>query len=370
MPPVRGHNEGSLFSVTRKRPSGATYTLWIAKVTVGGRRLERSSTDKATAQRHLREMLRLAGVGVEPRPRLTLAAYLDGWLSDLRVAPQTRERYESLVRVHLVPGLGHHRLQSLRPSTVDRFLDTRQPRTGQQCRAVLRTALNAALRDRLVEYNAAALSRPVEHEAKATAILEPAELARFLEGVADDRLGPLWVLAAMSGMREAEVLGLAWDDLDLDAGVLTVRQQLVRLRGEWVLAEPKTRKSRRTLELNSVVVAALREHRRRMTAERTPDWPYFGLVFTTERGMPIYGWRLVKMLRAHLARLGIDKPGIVLHSLRHSFASHLWADSAVPDAAIADYLGHTTPRLLIDRYGHALAGSGRLVTDRMQEVVR
>ena len=191
---MRGHNEGTLFRNRRG--------LWVVKVSLpGGRRIERTSTDRATAERYRRELLRLVGLGVEPRPRLTLAAFLDGWLNDQRerVRPQTFERYESLVRVHLRPHLGARRLQLLRPSDVDRFLRTRSPRTGQQARAVLRTALNSALRDRLVEYNAAELARAVEHEAKPAVILEPAELARFLEGVADDRLAALWVLAAMSG---------------------------------------------------------------------------------------------------------------------------------------------------------------------------
>jgi integrase len=358
---MRGHGEGTIFRNSRG--------LWVAKVSLpDGRRLERTSKDRAIAERYRRELLRLVGLGVEPRPRLTLAAFLDDWLNDQRerIRPQTLERYESVVRVHLVPGLGHVRLQQLRPSGVDRFLASRRPRTGQQCRAVLRTALNAALRDRLVEYNAAELARPVEHEAKPAVILEPAELARFLEGVADDRLAALWVLAAMSGMREAELLGLAWDDLDLEAGVLHVRQQLVRLRGEWVLAEPKTRKGRRTIPVNSLVVAALREHRRRAAAERTADWPYFGLVFTTERGTPIYGWRLVRMLRGHLVRLGIDK-ALRVHDLRHTMASHAKDDGAVSDEALAAYLGQSK---LLERYIHALAGSGRTVADAMERAVR
>jgi len=356
---MRGHGEGTIFRNRRG--------LWVVKVSLpDGRRLERSSKDRATAERHRRELLRLVGLGVEPKPRLTLAAFLDGWLNDQRerVRPQTWERYASVVRVHLTPELGHIRLQLLRPSSVDRVLASRLPRTGQQCRAVLRTALNAALRDGLVEFNAAERARPVEHEAKPAVILEPAELARFLEGVADDRLAALWVLAAMSGMREAELLGLAWDDLDLDGGLLHVRQQLVRLRGEWVLAEPKTRRGRRTIPVNSLVVAALREHRRRVAAERTADWPYFGLVFTTERGTPIYGWRLVKMLRGHLVRLGIDKAPHV-HDLRHTMASHA-KDGHVTDEALAAYLGQSK---LLGRYVHALAGSGRTVADAMERSV-
>lgn len=366
---MRGHHEGTLYH-NKKRG------LYIAKVSLpDGRRLELSSTVKATAKGYLAEMLRLVGKGVTPNPRLTVAAFLAGWLIDVRTTlrPQTWQRYESIVRIHLTPGIGSLGLQALRPSTVDRFLATRQGRTAQLCREVGRNALNSALHDRIVEYNAFELSKAVHHEAKDAAILTPEELARLLEATADDRLHALYVLASTTGMREAELLGLAWTDIDWVAGTITVQSQLIRLSekmtgtpgGEWVLAAPKTRKGRRTIKVAKMTMEALKAHRLRMGAQRTPDWQYWQLAFVTEQGQPFYGYRVVNMLRGHLASLAIETSHpLKLHELRHGLATYMKADG-VTDEALAAYLGHSTTRLL-ERYAHAMPGSDGQVAERIQ----
>lgn len=370
---MRGHNEGSLFRRQKRRSDGSTYVLHVAKVSLpDGRRLERSSTDPKKAARYLRDMNRQLGRGVEPRHRLTLGDFLAGWLIDVQahVKPQTWRRYRSITNVHLIPDLGDVALQALRASRVDAFLATKEGRTGAMCREVLRNALNAALRDGLVEHNAAERSRPVDYDETPATILSLDEWRRFLDGIAGDRLEALWTLAAMTAMREGELLGLAWDDVDLDNGQLLVRQQLVRLNGdrathtpgEWVLASPKTKKGTRLIQLNAVVVAALRDHKVRMAAERKPGWKYFGLVFVTEDGMPFYGYRVVALLRAHLARLGIEKPRLKLHELRHTVTSFLAADG-LPDAALADLLGQAQ---LVRRYVHGLPEHQREIADRME----
>lgn len=365
---MRGHNEGTIWH-NRKRG------LYIVKVSLpDGRRLERSSVDRNTAKAHLKEMLRLVGKGIEPKPRLTVAVFLDAWLSDVKtsVRPSTYSRYESVVRVHLVPGIGFLRLQSLRPSVVDKFLATKAGRTAQLCREVGRNAMNAALRDVLVEYNAFERAHAVHHEAKLPAILSPAELGRLLEGTADDRLHALFVLAGTTGMREAELLGLAWSDLDWKAGTLTVNSQLVRLTerqcgvkgGLWKLADPKTRKGHRTIRIPKVALEALRAHQRAQMTGKA-DRAYPGLAFVTaEEGMPLYGYRVVDMLRGHLDRLKITTPHpLKLHELRHGLASYM-KDDGVPDQVLADYLGHSTTRL-IERYAHALAESDGMVAAAM-----
>lgn len=351
------HGSGTLWLNRRKG-------LYVVKVTLlDGTRKERTSKDRATAEGYLRDMLRAAGRGLDYRPRLTVAAFLDGWVSELTVRPQTLRRYESLVRVHLSPGLGHLPLQGLKPSAVDRFLATKKGRTAQLCREVLRNALNVALHDRIVEYNAAELARPVQHEPAPVVILTPGQLGRFLEGTTEDRLHALYMLAASTGMREGELLGLAWNDVEADA--VNVRSQLVRLPGEWRMGEPKTKKGRRRIVIAKVVAEALTAHRQRMAKEQ-PDLDYLreGLVFVTPERRPLYGYRVVNEMRAHLKRLGIVTPHpLKLHELRHGLASYMKADG-VPDQVLADYLGHSTTRL-IERYAHSLAESDGMVAERM-----
>lgn len=134
-----------------------------------------------------------------------------------------------------------------------------------------------------------------------------------------------------------------------DHGTVTIRQTLTRDKGQWVLAEPKTSRSRRTIVLSAIAAKALDEHRRKMTLARTPEWPYFGLVFTTPAGTPLYGWRVLQALYAAEERLGLPK--VPVHGLRHSAASILIAQGyGLED--VKQLLGHTTISTTSDTYAH------------------
>jgi integrase len=167
-------------------------------------------------------------------------------------------------------------------------------------------------------------------------------------------------------MREAELLGIAWEDVDFAAGTVRVHQQLVRVAGEWRLAPPKTKAGARTVALAPDAMAALRDHQRRMAAERTPDWPFYGLVFVTERGKPIYGWRLLQMLGAHARRLGL--PPVHVHDLRHSAAT-LMLEAGLTLEDVKQTLGHSTIAITSDVYSHPSKERQHEVARRMQETV-
>lgn len=362
---MRGHNQGTLFPKTL--PNGKT--LYVVRVSLpDGKRRERTSMVRKTAEGYLTEMLRQVGRGVEPRHRLTVASFLDAWVSDLRVRVQTLRRYRSIVDIHLKDGIGHIPIQGLRPSHVEKLLASKRPATAQQCRAVLRTALNAALRDGLVEYNAAERARPVDYEAEEAEIMTIEEARRFLEAVADDRLHALWLLACTTAMREAELLGLSWRDVDFQAGHMAIRQQLIRVKGEFIVGPPKSRRGTRTIALSALTWTALRAHQKRMVTERGRIMDLDELVFTTEKGLPLYGYRVVAMLRGHLERIEIKRPKLKLHELRHTAASFMVAEG-IPEPAIREVLGHKTVRLLMERYAHSLPGQSQMVADRMQALL-
>jgi integrase len=214
----------------------------------------------------------------------------------------------------------------------------------------------------------ASLSRPPKVKKPERTVLDAGQVRTLREGTRDDRLHAFWVLAATTGMREAEMLGLTWDDIDLDAGTIRVRSTLQRVDGEWKLLDPKTEKSKRDVALPPVTVAALREHRIRQLAEQAKAGKLgkSGLVFTTERGRPIHGSNLTKVLYAHLERLGLPK--VTVHDLRHSAATVLYA-AGIPLESIADMLGHSTTRVTADLYRHRVPEMQRDIADRMQEAV-
>ncbi|MCH8995321.1 MAG: site-specific integrase, partial [Chloroflexi bacterium] len=154
-----------------------------------------------------------------------------------------------------------------------------------------------------------------------------------MSAVKGDRLEALFQVGLALGLRLGESLGSTWTDIDLDAGTLSVRQTLQRVRGEWMFSEPKTAKSRRTIPLPKPVALALREHRGRQLEDRLragPAWEgeaWGDLVFPDELGRPLSGFHVLRRFRSLLALAGL--PPMRYHDLRHGAAS-LMAAQGVP----------------------------------------
>jgi integrase len=182
------------------------------------------------------------------------------------------------------------------------------------------------------------------------------EARRFVEVVADDENGALYVLALLTGMRQGELLGLRWQDVDLSDNTLTVRHSLQRIRGEWRLLEPKSQRGRRRICIPKLGAEVLAKHRAEQTARAGAlggDWNELDLVFCGPTGAPLDCTGITKRLRSMLTRNGM-RP-IRFHDLRHSCASFLFANGAsLRD--VMDHLGHSQVSLTLDTYTHALPG--------------
>lgn len=206
--------------------------------------------------------------------------------------------------------------------------------------------------------------------------LDAGQVRILIEGTREHRLWPLWVLAVSTGLRSAECRGLVWSDIDFAAGSLTVRGTLQRTHeGEadheegdpWARRPPKTAKSRRTIQLPAVTLAALQEQRERQTAERGErPAPIDDYVFRTVGGFPVDGSNVLPELYAELERLGL--PRVTFHDLRHSAATVLFA-AGVPLPVIADILGHSTVRVTADLYRHHIPALSKDAADRMQAAI-
>jgi integrase len=171
-------------------------------------------------------------------------------------------------------------------------------------------------------------------------------------------------------MRQGEMLGLRWQDVDLDGGTLRVRHQMQRVNGKLQLVEPKTKKSRRTVALPAIVVAALRAHRERQTFEKRwagTRWQERGLVFTTTIGTPLDNSNVVHGFQKLLAAHGMRKQRF--HDLRHCAASLLLAQGAGL-RTVMDVLGHSTITLTANTYGHLTDETRRVAADLMDDVMR
>ena len=237
-----GNNKGT------KRPNGDGYIgqradgRWVATITLpNGRPKSFYGKTQAEAPEKKRNALRDQDNGIDlSQKKVRVGEFLDRWLEDVarpKVRPKTYRFYEQVVRVHLKPGLDRHDLAKLTPVHVQRFLNEKRaaglsPQTCGHLRAVLRTALNHAVRWYLVPRNAAALASPPRIERVPVQPLTAAQARAFLAQAEDDRLVGLFRLAILTGMRQGELFGLRWTDVDLDASVLHVRHALHRSEGE------------------------------------------------------------------------------------------------------------------------------------------
>ncbi|MDP8905440.1 MAG: site-specific integrase [Chloroflexota bacterium] len=305
--------------------------------------------------------------------RQTVGQYLEQWIERdrSRVRPSTWRSRETHIRVYLVPTLGRIPLGKLTPADVERALagfiangrpvsTSRRgrparpvsPLTARHIRATLRRALTEATRDGMVARNAAGDASAPYVAHKPVAYLEAPVARRLLEATADTEYGPLYALAATTGLRLGELLGLRWPDVNLEAGTLTVRQTLTRVAGNgWALAEPKSARSRRTIPLPSTARAALLRQQERQQAARTAVGDAWqardGLVFTDEAGRPCDPHRVSSAF--HRAREAAGIPRVRLHDLRHTAATLMLAEG-VPLAVISEWLGHAGIAITASHY--------------------
>lgn len=167
------------------------------------------------------------------------------------------------------------------------------------------------------------------------------------------------MLIASTGLRKGEALALAWDRVDLDAGVLRVAATIGRIGDRLVISEPKTDRARRNIPLSPAVVALLRRHRANQAAERlraANQWQNSGLVFTTELGAPVDPRNLLRVIEVAAKSAGVD--GVGVHTLRHS-AAVAWFEAGVHIKAVADLLGHSSIAITGDVYGHTSDDTAR-----------
>jgi integrase len=176
--------------------------------------------------------------------------------------------------------------------------------------------------------------------------------------------------AIQLGMRQAEILGLRWPDVDLDAGALRVRQTLQRVGGETITKEPKTARSRRTLALSPSLVAALVAHKDRQEFERKrarSRWQESGLVFTSTVGTALETRNLTREFKRHLAAAGLPE-SLRFYDMRHAAASLLIADG-LPITVVSAMLGHALTSTTLNVYAYVLPGADRLTAEAMERLL-
>ena len=395
----RANGEGTIYQRKDGRWEGAAYVL-----TTTGRRARKRVYGRTREEVHA-ELTAMIGGSHRGLPvsatSQSVADYLTFWLEEVaraKVRPSTFRSYETFVRLYLIPGLGKKKLGRLSATDIRVWLnrtrstcqccaqgqDAARPpeqrkccaigqccgrlisaRTAQYLHGILRAALQHAVREDLLPRNVA---RQVQVSAGDRPEIEPLDVddaKKLLTAAHDDRLFALYAVALGIGLRRGEALGVRWEDIDLDVGLLRVRQTVQRVAGGLAFVPPKTQRSRRTVPLAGPLVTALREHKVRQDVERRvagSRWREHGLVFTTGLGTPIEPRNLNRSFAALCESAGVRR--IRLHDLRHTCATLLLAQG-VDLRTIMEILGHSAIAVTGNLYTHVRVETQRTALDRL-----
>jgi integrase len=351
---------------------------------VEGKRRQRwtpAGSTRAEADDKLAEIMGQLRKGVHVNPaRTTVAEYLTKtWLPAARatIKPSTAELYSTIIDVYITPHIGGARLQDVKPPHLNSMyatLATSGGRNGgplsaktiRNVHTMLHRAFRDAVRWELLVRNPAEYADPPRVGAPEITAWDGDAVRTFLDSCRDDRLFPLWLLIATTGLRRGEALALRWSDIDLKARRVAVSRTVAFVGGEITYQEPKTARSRRAVPLPVETVEVLRSWYKAQAEERLAAGELYNvdarLVFADELGAPLPPKRITKAFGRAVERAGL--PPVTLHGLRHTFAT-VALGAGVPTKIVADVLGHSSAQITADTYSHVTEPMTRDASDRV-----
>ncbi len=373
---------GSIRKVT-KTVKGVDYTYYEARYTEGydpgtGKQIQRTvsgKTKKEVAQK-LKAALAALDAGTYKEPcKMTVGEWLDIWVAEYlgSVKPLTQQNYANQVRRHLKPAMAAVKLEALDPHIIQKFYNSLSesglsPKTVKNIHGILHSALQQALENDYIRRNpanACKLPKITKPEIKP---FEPEEIAHLLKEAEKDDYCNLFTVAMFTGMRQGELLGLAWDCVDFETGIITVKQQLQCKDGTYFFETPKNGKGRTILPA-PIAMDALRNELEKQKAEQAQAgtmWNNpFNLVFTDALGKNLVRRTVVKHFKKIAQRAGLADDAR-FHDLRHSFAvTSLYAGDDIK--TVQANLGHATAQFTLDVYGHVTQKMRQDSANRMQK---
>jgi integrase len=374
----RGNGEGSIYF--RKADE-----KWVGSITLENRKRKVFyGKTRKEVQEKLKVALREQQQGtLVTTPKQTLAQFLTDWLENSQkqsVRPRTYERYEELVRLHIVPVLGRCELQKLSAQHLQTFY---AKKAGEELSAttinhfhnVLHKALDTAVKWNLVARNVCDLVSPPRRKQYEVQPLTLEQVHKLLAVVEGHYMEALFKVALATGLRRGELMGLKWQDINFDTGVLQVRRILSRVPTKmpgkgYVEAEPKTQKSRRSIVIAPFALEALKLHRERQRGVKLKvgsAWQDHDYVFCTSIGTHLNPTRdMLGQLKSLLKKAGL--PDIRFHDLRHSAATLLLSVGVHPKV-VQEILGHSQIGITLDVYSHVLPGMQQDAINRLNAVI-
>ncbi|WP_258359403.1 site-specific integrase [Moorella sulfitireducens (nom. illeg.)] len=354
-----------------------------------GKRRQGSRTvhgTKKDAEKVLRDILTQIDQGTHIEPSdLPLEKFLNQWLQMHRanIRDKTFYRYEGIIRNHINPTLGKIPLSKLTPYHIqclytEKLAENRSDgekgglskASVRYIHSVLHKALETAVNLDMIPRNPADKVQPPSPEDTEITPLTEEQVARFLDAAKGNRFEALFITVLGTGLRRGEVLGLRWEDIDLQNGLLTVQRTLEAAKGKLKFVPPKTKTSKRTISLPSSVVEALKKHRIQQMQHKLRLGPMYqdqGLVFPSETGTPLNPDNLDRYFKPILKKAGL--PDIRFHDLRHTHAT-LLIKRGEDIKMVSQRLGHSDVAFTIRVYHHVMPNVEREAMLRFDEVLQ
>ena len=308
--------------------------------------------------------------GLKPekvRPDMAFGDWLQFWYENHckpKIRPTTQATYESRIRLHIIPEIGHIPLNKLTQNDLQQFYgrvkkngrkshtelygEGLSDRMVRMCHATCRSALEKAVQDGLIRVNPAIGCKLPPKKAREMQVLTRDALQRFLIQAQAEGYYELFLLELATGLRRGELMALQWDDLDFKTGVLTVNKQVYDVKGELLVSKPKTKASIRKIVLPPAVVEVLREYKEMVHSR----WMFPSPV---KEDMPLGPGVVRKRLQLILEHAGCKH--VRFHDLRHTFAT-LALENGMDVKTLSAMLGHVSAATTLDIYTH--------ITDDMQ----
>ena len=356
----RGRGEGSVYRRNDGRCIGEYEDA-------NGKKRYISGKTKAEVRQKLRKLLadRDAGIAYDSE-KLTVGGYLDRWLDAVKgsVRERTWQRHEQVVRLHLKPTIGGVKLDRLNALQVQSVYRQKlnhglSPRSVEIIHTTIHKALKQAVRWALIPRNVAEAVTPPRPPKREMTPLTREQVKALLEASRTDKLHAFWVLACTTGMRNGEIIGVQWRDIDLEAGTLRVQRTVFNGK----VSAPKTASGRRTIRLSKLAIRALKQHRVDAAKQRIAGW-----VFCSTAGTPINVHNLHNRSWKPLLKSAGLPAHTRMHDLRHSAAS-LLLGQGVPVKVVSEMLGHADVSTTLSIYAHVLPDMQKTAADGMDKAL-
>lgn len=354
----RSNSEGSIF----KKPNGK----WRAQVSLDGKRLSFTAATKRECVDWIRDTQHQIDQGLTIKgTEITLNEFLVDWLKTIRVskAESTHKLYHWFSHKKIIPHLGKILISDLRPDRIQRYYEHMLTKEGSSehqvstIHKVLRLALNHAMKMGYIARNPAVGTTPPKPKQKEMSFYDENQVQVFLDAALEigDRFYPIYYMAIHTGMRQAELMGLKWSDLDWTNKTITVIRQVLHLKGDgYKFTKPKSKSGIRSVFLGDKALEVLKEQREtieELKANVNRDWTELDLIFPSNVGTPL----MASNIRRGFHRLieESELPKIRFHDLRHTAAS-LMLNHGIPVLIASRRLGHSKPSITMDVYGHMI----------------